>query len=83
VSSVDGEASRGWRRLGGMTGGGVGVKVRAELDRVSGLALMPTPIPSTMLRRLPASQGLCGGPFVVELGYVSSGWGVLGSAERR
>jgi hypothetical protein len=33
---------------------GSGVKVRAELDRVSGLALRPEPIPSTMLGRLPA-----------------------------
>jgi hypothetical protein len=31
-----------------------GVKVRAELDRVSGLALRPDPIPSTMLGRLSA-----------------------------
>jgi hypothetical protein len=33
---------------------GLGVKARAELDRVSGLALRPDPIPSMMLGRLPA-----------------------------
>jgi hypothetical protein len=43
---VEGVLAR--HRLGGRDGMGSGVKVRAELDRVSGLALMPDPVPSTM-----------------------------------
>ncbi len=41
-------------RLGGRDGMGSGVKVRAELDCVSGVALRPEPIRSTMLGWLPA-----------------------------
>ena len=58
----------------GMTRWELGVKVRAELDRVGGLTLMPTPIRSTMLQRAAGSQEL-GGVSVVGLlvvGYVSS-----------
>ena len=54
MSTLLREGLVGRRCLGGHDGMRSGVKVRAELDRVSGLALRPDPIPSTMLGRLSA-----------------------------
>ena len=68
-------------RLGGHGGMGSGVKVRAELDRVSGLTLRPDPIGSTMwagCRR--SSRALDVSLLVVLLGYVSSVSGPWGWA---
>jgi hypothetical protein len=59
----------------GLTRWRFGVKVRAELDRVSGLALMPIRRLVDDVRRLPFSRfGWI--RFVVLVGYVSSGVGV-------
>ena len=57
------EGVRVRHRLGGRDGMGSGVKVRAELDRVSGVALRPDPIRSTMLGRLPAFSSAERCPF--------------------
>jgi hypothetical protein len=82
VSKVKLWALDGWWRLGGHDGMWVGVKVRAELDRVSGVALTPIAMPSTM----------CGGCPVLEVGSfpfrglrlaatARQGWCVPGSAQ--
>lgn len=62
------------RRLGGHDGMGSGVKVRAKLDRVSGLTLRPEPIRSTMSAALPAvlERWAVSVWFVGRGGYVSS-----------
>ena len=62
-------------RLGGHGGMGSGVKVRAELDRVSGLTLRPDPIGSTMWAGCQRSRALDVSLLVVLVGYVSSGSG--------